>query len=106
MGTICGARSGDKGGNANIGVWTTTGEHYAWLLGFLDERRVRDLLPEAVDLPIRRFVLPNLRAINLVIVGLLGEGVASSTRPDPQAKGLGEFLRSRLVEIPTSVLES
>ena len=41
--------------------------------------------------------LPNLRALNIVLVGYLGEGVASSTSFDPQAKGLGEYLRSRSV---------
>jgi hypothetical protein len=64
----------------------------------------RALLPEADGLEVRRFPFPNLRAINFVVVGLLGEGVASSTRPDPQAKGLGEYLRSRLVDIPTRLL--
>jgi hypothetical protein len=38
--------------------------------------------------------------------GLLGEGVASSTRPDPQAKSLGEFLRARSVEIPATLLSA
>jgi len=45
-----------------------------------------------------------VRALNFVIVGLLGEGVASSTRPDPQAKSLGEYVRSRLVDIPVHFL--
>jgi hypothetical protein len=36
--------------------------------------------------------------------GLLEEGVAASTRFDPQAKGLGEYLRSRYVEVPESLL--
>jgi hypothetical protein len=62
------------------------------------------LLPEAEGLEIRRFELPNVLALNFVVVGLLGEGVASSTRPDPQAKSLGEYVRSRLVDIPVSFL--
>jgi len=62
------------------------------------------LLPEAKDLEVRRYELANLRALNFVVVGLLGEGVASSTRPDPQAKSLGEYVRSRLVDIPVSFL--
>ncbi len=51
-------------------------------------------------LEVRRYALPNLRALNFVIVGLLGEGVASSLRPDAQAKSLGEWLRARVVEMP------
>ncbi|GAB3146945.1 DUF1446 domain-containing protein [Amycolatopsis stemonae] len=104
LGEVAGARSGDKGGNANIGFWTGTDAEYAWLRGYLDEARLRELLPEAATLEIRRFELPNLRALNFVVVGLLGEGVASATRPDPQAKGLGEFLRSRVVDVPERLL--
>ncbi|MBA2324592.1 MAG: DUF1446 domain-containing protein [Pseudonocardiales bacterium] len=104
LGRVCGARSGDKGGNANVGLWTRTDEQYAWLRGYLTPDRLRELLPEAAELVVLRFELPRLRALNFVVVGLLGEGVASSTRPDPQAKGLGEYLRSRLVDVPNTLL--
>jgi hypothetical protein len=104
LGTVAGARSGDKGGNANVGFWARDDAAYAWLAAELTPDRVRALLPEAADLDIRVFPLPNLRAVNVVVVGLLGEGVAASTRPDPQAKGLGEYLRSRLVDIPVELL--
>jgi hypothetical protein len=105
LGRIAGARSGDKGGNANIGLWTRSAEAFAWLESYLDTDRLRSLLPEAADLEIHRYVLPNVNALNFVIVGLLGEGVASSTRPDPQAKGLGEFVRSRYVDVPSRLLD-
>ena len=104
LGALCAARSGDKGGNANIGLWARDDAGYAWLREYLTTDELRVLLPEAAALEIRRFELPNLRALNFVVKGLLGEGVASSTRPDPQAKGLGEYLRSRSVEIPASLL--
>ncbi|OAP21596.1 hypothetical protein A4R44_07619 [Amycolatopsis sp. M39] len=104
LGTIAGARSGDKGGNANIGVWARTADAYTWLRGYLTAERMRELIPEAAELEIRRFDLPNLSAVNFVIVGILGAGVASATRPDPQAKGLGEYLRSRSADIPESLL--
>jgi hypothetical protein len=104
LGRVAGARSGDKGGNANIGLWTRDDASYAWLREALTEDRLRELLPEAAGLELRRYELPNLRALNVVVVGLLGEGVASSVRPDPQAKGLGEYLRSRTLEIPVSLL--
>ena len=97
LGRHFGARSGDKGGNANLGVWARDDAGYAWLDANLTAERVRELLPEAADLEIRRYELPNLRALNFVLVGYLGEGVASSTSFDPQAKGLGEYLRSRPV---------
>jgi len=104
LGRICAARSGDKGGNANVGIWTRDPAAYPWLRGYLTVERLRTLLPECAPLDVRRFELPNLSALNFVIVGLLGEGVASSTRPDPQAKGLGEYLRSRCADIPAALL--
>jgi hypothetical protein len=103
---VCAARSGDKGGNANVGLWARDAAGYEWLRDYLTTGRLRSLLPEAKDLEVRRFELPNLHALNFVIAGLLGEGVASSARPDPQAKGLGEYLRSRLVTMPAALLES
>jgi hypothetical protein len=104
LGRICAARSGDKGGNANIGIWTRDPAAYPWLRDYLTVGQLRLLLPECARLDVRRFELPNLSALNFVIIGLLGEGVAASTRPDPQAKGLGEYLRSRTVEIPAALL--
>ena len=105
LGLVAGARSGDKGGNANVGLWARDDASYAWLAGWLTEARFRELLPEAAGLAVRRYELPNLRALNFVVVGLLGAGVAASTRPDPQAKGLGEYVRSRLADIPVTLLD-
>jgi hypothetical protein len=106
LGAIAGARSGDKGGNANLGLWVRTDAAYAWLASFLDVAMFQQLLPETAACKVERYELPNLRALNFVVEGLLGEGVASSTRQDPQAKGLGEWLRARQVEVPTALLEN
>jgi hypothetical protein len=103
LGTVCGARSGDKGGDANVGFWTSTDLAYEWLRAYLTVDRMRVLLTEAATLPIERHELPNLRALNFVVHGLLGAGVASSVRVDAQAKGLGEYLRSRVVDVPASL---
>ncbi|HEY5026264.1 MAG TPA: acyclic terpene utilization AtuA family protein [Acidimicrobiales bacterium] len=105
LGTVIGARSGDKGGNANVGLWARSPAGFAWLAAEVTVDRFRQLLPEAADLEVQRHVLPNLLAVNFVVQGLLGEGVASSTRPDPQAKSLGEYLRSRLVDVPVALLD-
>ncbi len=96
LGTHFAARSGDKGGNANVGIWARDAHGYAWLAAHLTADAVKSLLPETAELEVRRYELPNLHALNFVIVGLLGEGVASSTAFDAQAKGLGEYLRSRV----------
>jgi hypothetical protein len=104
LGRICSARSGDKGGNANVGVWTRTAEDYRWLAAALDVAQFKRLIPESAGLTVRRYELPNLNALNFVVEGLLGAGVAAATRPDPQAKGLGEYLRSRYIDIPITLL--
>jgi hypothetical protein len=104
LGRVAGARSGDKGGNANLGVWARTDAAYAWLAGFLTTGTLKELLPETAPLPVARYELPNLRALNFVVAGLLGEGVAASARLDPQAKSLGEWLRARVVDIPRELL--
>ncbi|MFC4532987.1 acyclic terpene utilization AtuA family protein [Sphaerisporangium dianthi] len=103
LGEVADARSGDKGGNANLGLWTRDEESYAWLRGALTVDRLRALLPEAADLPIDRYDLPNLRALNFVVHGLLGEGATATSRFDAQAKALGEFVLSRLVDVPAAV---
>ncbi|MFI9401911.1 acyclic terpene utilization AtuA family protein [Nocardia sp. NPDC052316] len=104
LGTIALARSGDKGGNANIGVWVRTDEQWRWLAHTLTVDRVKELLPETAPLTVTRHMLPNLRAVNFIIEGLLGQGVAYQARFDPQAKGLGEWLRSRHLDIPVELL--
>jgi len=110
LGSFVHARSGDKGGDANIGLWVVNdgsemhADRVTWLTKVLSPRKVRELIPEAADLDVEVYVLPNLGAVNVIIKGLLGEGVAATTRFDPQAKGLGEWLRSRYVSIQAELL--
>jgi hypothetical protein len=105
LGTFVHARSGDKGGDANLGLWVAHDgsprydERVTWLTKLITPRKIRELVPEAADLEVDVYVLPHLGGVNVLIRGLLGEGVAASTRFDPQAKGLGEWVRSRAVQI-------
>jgi len=105
LGTFVHARSGDKGGDANLGLWVAHDDSDAyddrvtWLQKLITPSKIRELVPEAADLEVEVYVLSNLGAVNVLIRGLLGEGVAASTRFDPQAKGLGEWVRSRLVHM-------
>ncbi|NMD94225.1 DUF1446 domain-containing protein [Rhodococcus sp. BL-253-APC-6A1W] len=105
LGTVLGARSGDKGGDANIGVWARSDDAYRWLVHTLTVDALTSLLPETAAHDVTRHVLPNLRAVNFVVEGILGRGVASQARFDPQAKGLAEWLRSRHLDIPLTLLE-
>jgi len=103
LGRLVGARSGDKGGDANLGVWVEDDRAWPWLADFLTVDAVRSLLPETAGLELERHVLPNLRAVNVVVRGLLGAGVAYHARFDPQAKALGELLRGRFADIPADL---
>jgi hypothetical protein len=107
LGDLVYARSGDKGGDANVGVWIPQGrpdEAVDWLLHTLTEELVRELLPETESLRMELTPLPNLRGLNILVRDMLGEGVAASTRFDPQGKAIGEWLRSRYVDIPDELL--
>lgn len=104
IGRLVGARSGDKGGHANLGVWARSDQAYDWLAGFLTIDRLGELIPESRGLVVRRYLLPKLRAVNFLLEGYLGEGVSSSNKLDPQAKALSEYFRAKVVEVPESLL--
>ncbi len=105
LGRIVGARSGDKGGTANLGVFVRSAAAYPWLRSFLTVERLRALMPAETDgLVVKRYELPNLGALNFLVVGLLEEGVAGSSRLDGQAKSLGEYLRAKVVDVPTALV--
>lgn len=104
LGTVVGARAGDKGGHANLGVFARNDEVYAWLRRFLTTATLRQLLPEVAELDITRDEFPRLRSIHFFIRNLLDEGVSSTLRLDGQAKGLGEWLRARVVDVPEDLL--
>jgi hypothetical protein len=104
LGRVVGARSGDKGGDANVGLWAASREAYAWLRDFLTAERMASLFPEAREHPVERYEFPNLLALNFVVRGLLDEGVAATPRQDAQAKGLAEYVRARIVDVPRSLV--
>jgi hypothetical protein len=105
LGRLFGARSGDKGGNANLGVFARSDLAWAWLDDFLTTERLGALLPEVAGFEVQRHRFPNLRSLNFVVIGLLEEGVAAATRQDGQAKSLGEWLRAKVVDIPEALLD-
>ncbi|MHB1519010.1 MAG: acyclic terpene utilization AtuA family protein [Acidimicrobiales bacterium] len=105
IGLVVGTRSGDKGGHANLGVFARSDQAWAWLDAYLTTEALKRLLPETAPLTVDRFRLPALRSVNFVIHDLLEEGVAASSRQDAQAKGLGEWFRSRIVPVPLALVE-
>ncbi|RBQ91341.1 hypothetical protein VDGD_02115 [Verticillium dahliae] len=101
------ARSGDKGGNANIGFWVRDESAYAWLQGYLTSQRVKELLGDDWDAKyqIERCEFVNLQAVHFVIKGILQDGVSSSNVLDGFAKSMGEFVRARVIEMPTELVQ-
>lgn len=101
LGDLAGARSGDKGGNANVGVWARRPEDYPQLCQWLTAERLRSLLPRPFGGRIDRYELPNLQALNFVLRGYLGDGAFANVYLDNQAKLLGEQIRNAEVEWPS-----
>ena len=105
FGDIFGTRSGDKGGCANLGVWSKNPEAYGFLFDFLTVDKLKELLPDLKSFEIDRFELPNILSLNFYIHGILQDGVSSSTRMDGQAKSLGEYLRAKKINVPKIILK-
>jgi hypothetical protein len=104
LGRVFATRSGDKGGNANLGIWAKTPEAFAFLREFLTTKKLKELLRDMSGFEMERYEFPNLLAVNFYIKGVLGEGVAASLRSDPQAKTLGEYLRAKVIEMPETII--
>ena len=104
LGRLFAARSGDKGGNANLGVWGKTRESYAFLKEYLTADKLKELMPEARPYEVIRYDYPNLLGVNFYLLGFLEEGIAASNKVDGQAKSLGEYLRAKVIEVPKELL--
>ena len=105
FGRLIGARSGDKGGCANLGVWVKNDESYSFLYHFLTVEKLKELLSDLADYQIERFDFPNIKAVNFYIHGILGDGASSNTKVDALAKSLGEYLRAKKVNVPKQLLK-
>ena len=105
FGRLFGTRSGDKGGNANCGVWARTDLAYAWLDKFLTVEAFKRLCPDMAAYEVERYELPNMRSLNFYIKGVLGGGASSNHRIDKQAKSLGEYLGAKYIEAPKVLAE-
>lgn len=105
LGRFFGTRSGDKGGCANVGVWAKTDAARAFLFEFLTVEKLKELMPDTAQYKIDRYELANLKALNFYIHDILGEGVSSNDRIDGQAKSMGEYLRSKVIDVPEELVK-
>jgi hypothetical protein len=104
FGDIFGTRSGDKGGCANLGIWAKNKNAFSFLYDFLNEEKLKELLPDLKDFKIERYELPNINSLNFYIHDILQDGVSSNDRKDSQAKSLGEYLRAKKIKVPQSII--
>jgi hypothetical protein len=105
FGEIYGTRSGDKGGCANLGVWAKDLSSYAFLYKFLTVKKLKELLPDLKNYKIDRYELANIHSLNFYVHDILQDGVSSNNKLDSQAKSLGEYLRAKMIEVPSSILK-
>ena len=106
FGKLYGTRSGDKGGCANLGVWAKNSQTYSYLHSYLTIEKLKELLPDLSQYKIDRYELSNINALNFYIHGILEDGVSPNNRKDGQAKSLGEYLRAKLISVPSSITEN
>ncbi|KAI8668577.1 hypothetical protein NCS57_00669200 [Fusarium keratoplasticum] len=107
LGDVALARSGDKGGNLNVGIFVRTQRQWDWLRTYLSREQMWSLLGDDANdsYTIERVEFGHIFAVHFVIYGILGRGVSSSTRLDAFGKGFADYLRDKIVEVPEELVE-
>ena len=100
VGDVAFTRSGDKGSSANVGVWTRSEAVYRLLVDQLTPERVRAHFATLIRGEVRRYELPNLQALNFVLLDALDGGGSKTLRSDAQGKTYGLALSLLPIEIP------
>lgn len=106
LGDIVLGRSGDKGGNLNVGFFPKNPSHWPWLRSFMTRERMRELIGEDWEegFFIERVEFEGIRAVHFVIYGILGRGVSSSSRLDGFGKGFVDYVRDKVVGVPVELV--
>ncbi|KAL4968575.1 acyclic terpene utilization AtuA family protein [Aspergillus stella-maris] len=118
LGDIALARSGDKGGNLNVGFFIPSSlpgskrskekeeQLTSWLRHYLTLERMRTLLGSdwREEYFLERVEFPVIGAVHFVVYGILGRGVSSSSRLDGFGKGVADWLRDVEVDVPVALL--
>jgi hypothetical protein len=86
------ARSGDKGADANVGIWTRTDEDFELLRRHLTADVVKAHFANVCKGEVTRYELPKLRALNFILGDALDGGGSASLRTDAQGKTYGNGL--------------
>lgn len=94
------ARSGDKGDTANIGLIALKPEYYPLLVKHVTAARVGRHFKGIVRGTVKRYELPNLRALNFLLPGALDGGGTVSLKTDAQAKVFSTALLRMEITLP------
>lgn len=92
LGDIAMARSGDKGADANVGIWTSTDADYELIRTRLTTDVVKAHFANVCKGDVVRYELPKLRALNFILGDALDGGGSASLRTDAQGKTYGNGL--------------
>jgi len=103
LGTIFGARSGDKGDASNVGLIAQTPELFEVLREQVTAERVKEHFRQVCRGPVQRYELPNILALNFILHDSLGGGGTESLKNDAQGKTHAQGLLQMEVEVPESL---
>lgn len=94
------ARSGDKGDASNVGIVAYDDQGYRFLRELLTPERVKAHFADICRGQVKRYEIPNLRALNFILHDSLGGGGSESLKTDAQGKTHGLGLLYMEVEAP------
>ena len=94
------ARSGDKGSASNVGIVFLNKKLYDWGIDNLTEEVISDYFKDIAFGGVKRYLLPNLNAMNYILFDSLNGGGSESLINDAQGKTHGQALLKMKVEIP------
>jgi len=94
------ARSGDKGSASNVGVIFINNKFYNWAVEHLTEEVVSDYFKDIALGGAKRYLLPNLNAINYILFDSLNGGGSESLINDAQGKTHGQAILKMEIEVP------
>ncbi len=96
-------RSGDKGDNANIGIFARQPEYEPILDAEVTEEAVAKYFAHRINGPVTRWRLPGIKGFNFLLRQALGGGGMASLKADPLAKAFAQMLLDIPVRVPKSL---
>ena len=104
LGEVAHARSGDKGGGANVAIIAYTPAGFELLKRELTAERVAAFFAPLDPGDVQRYEAANLGALNFVLPRVLAGGGSRSLRIDAQGKALGQVLLEMRLELPDGAI--